>query len=167
MDALDQLRVVSYTEERIPNPYPKGSLPWQIYHKVRNAVVRTCRRHGPTGPMGICPISRWRSAPDILKWESGDPDPVYYVIDDQYNDERYLYAELLGEDAFRPEWLADIATTLTGHPGWGLGVNNIPDHYMLIFSDKLMVNGSRLSSCKHAREVVQAARDLLRRAAQG
>jgi hypothetical protein len=166
MDAIDEMRVVTYTEERIPNPYPKGSLPWQVYHKVRNAIVRTCRCHGPTGPMGICPISRWQRAPNIFKWERGDPDPVYYIIDDQYNDERYLYAELLSPDAFRPAWLTDIATTLEKHAGWGLGVSDLPGHYVLVFSDKLMVTGPRLSSCKTAGQVVEEVQRLYRQAGQ-
>jgi hypothetical protein len=116
--------------------------------------------------MGVCPISRWRRAPNFFKWERGDPDPVYYIIDDQYNDERYLYAELLGKDPFRPEWLADIATTLEDYPAWGIGVNNIPGHYIIIFSSKIMVTGPRLISCKSAREVVKAVQDLLREGVQ-
>lgn len=161
MDAIEKLRVVRFTREHIPNSYPKGRLPWQVYHRVRNAVVRACRCHGPTGPMGICPVSRWRRAPNILKWERGDPEPTYYIIPDQYNDERYVYVELLGQDPFRPEWLADIATTLEAHPGWGIGVNNIPGHYVIIFANKLMVKGPRLSSCRCASEVVEVVQELL------
>ena len=162
MNTINYMKVIPYSEERVPNPYPKGPLPWQIYHKVRNAVVRTCRRHGPTGPMGECRISRWRAAPNIFKWQRGDPDPVYYIIDDQYNDERYLYAELLGQDPFNLTWLADIGKTLEEFPGWGIGVNNIPGHYIIIFYEKLLVNGPRLSTCKKASEVVDTVKELLR-----
>jgi hypothetical protein len=162
MNAIDQLNIISYTKERIPNPYHKRTLPWQVYHKVRNAVVHTCRRHGPTGPMGICPISFWRRAPNILKWEHGDPDPLYYIIDDQYNDERYLYAELLDGDAFSAEWLVDITRTLDGFPDWGICLSGIPGHYLIIFAKKIMVNGPQLSNCKTVREVLRVVQELIK-----
>jgi hypothetical protein len=53
--------------------------------------------------------------PDV--WELGDPDPMYYIIDDQYNHERYLY----GNDPFNPGWLLSTTQALRGHAGWGLG----------------------------------------------
>jgi hypothetical protein len=60
MNRLDELRVVPFTRDRVPNGYPGGDLPWQVYHTVRNAVVQTCRRYGPTGPMGVI-----RVEPDV------------------------------------------------------------------------------------------------------
>jgi hypothetical protein len=163
---LDALRVKPYTRARVP--YPGGDLPWQVYHGVRNALVRTCRRFGPTGPMGVVTISPDVDDPyralmhDLSFWERGDSDPAYFVLDDQLNHERYCYAELYGDDPFHPGWLIAVAETLRGFAGWGLGVKNIPDSYVLIFGDRLLVSG-RLAGCRSAAEVVAAARRLLRR----
>jgi hypothetical protein len=97
-------------------------------------------------------------------WQRGDPDPKYYIIDDQYNGvDRYLYAELHGDDPFNPEWLASVAATLREYPGWGLCINHIPDSYVIIFGKRLMVHGRILSRCKTATEVVEKVRYLLRR----
>jgi len=54
---LDSLKVIPFTRDRVPNEYPGGDLPWQMYHGVRNALVQTCRRYGPTGPMGVVKIA--------------------------------------------------------------------------------------------------------------
>src|SRR3954449_5051814 len=100
MSDLGRLRVAPFAEGRVSNPYPGGELPWRVYHAVRNGVVRACRRHGPTGPMGECAIDPGRAAPDIRSWGRGDKDPDYFILDDQLNHERYLYDELYGRDHF-------------------------------------------------------------------
>lgn len=162
MASLENLEVDQYWAEHVPNPYPKGNLPWQVYHEVRNAVVQTCRRHGPTGPLGIRPINvdNMKSA---MSWERGDPDPVYYVIDDQYNDEMYLYLEPQRSAAFNAEWLADITATLARFPGWGIGLPGLgKKNYLLIFADRLMVHGAGFRGCKTADSVLSAARKLVK-----
>jgi hypothetical protein len=138
-----------------------------MYHGVRNALVQTCRRYGPTGPMGVVKIVPGVESPymmlseDLHFWERGDPDPMYYVLDDQLNHERYCYAELYGNDPFSAGWLQSVTTTLREFDGWALGVSNIPDSYVLIFSERLMVRG-RLAKCKSASEVVEMACRLLK-----
>jgi hypothetical protein len=165
---LDSLKVVTFTEDRIPNEYPGGDLPWQVYHSVRNALVRVCRRYGPTGPMGEVKIVEDVSDPymqlaeDRDFWEQGDADPTYYIIPDQYNHERYCYAELFGDDPFNPGWLLSVSATLQEQKGWGLAIGNIPNSYVLIFGKKLMVKGRKLSGCKSASEVVEVVRRLLK-----
>jgi hypothetical protein len=95
-------------------------------------------------------------------WERGDPDPTYYIIPDQYNHERYCYAELYGDDPFNPGWLLSVTAALREHKGWGLGIGNIPDSYLLIFGKRLMVKGWQLDRCQTASEVVVAVRRLLK-----
>lgn len=168
MKGLESLKVMPFTRDRVPNPYPGGELPWQVYHTVRNAIVQTCRKFGPTGPMGILtivpdvenPLMMLGEDPDF--WERGDPDPRYFILDDQLNYERYCYAELYGEDPFNAGWLLAITATLREFDGWGLGVSNIPNSYLLIFGKRLLVNGG-LAKCQAALEVVETARRLLRR----
>jgi hypothetical protein len=171
MKGLDSLRIVPFTRDHIPNDYPGGKLPWQVYQRVRNALVQTCRKHGPTGPMGVVKIVPDVEDPSMMLaddrdfWERGDPDPAYWIIDDQYNSERYCYAELYGDNPFNSGWLLSITAALREFEGWGLGVKNIPDSYVLIFGDRLMVKG-QLAKCKSAQEVVTSASRLLKRGAK-
>jgi hypothetical protein len=164
---LDSLKVRAFTRDRVPNEYPGGDLPWQMYHGVRNALVQTCRRFGPTGPMGVVTITAdvddpYRASANGDFWERGDPNPAYYIIDDQYNHERYCYAELYGDDPFNAGWLLAITATLSEFDGWGLGINNIQSSYILIFGNRLLVKG-HLAKCRTASEVVTEARRLLKR----
>ena len=136
-----------YSGERVPNPYPAGDLPWQVYHTVRNAVLRCCRGHGRAGPMGECPIADGDDTPD--DWPLGDPDPLdFFVIDDQYNHERYVYLEIVRPEAFTEQWLRDLMRTLSDHRGWGVGIMSWPKAYMLAFGDKLMVTGRVFEQCR-------------------
>ncbi|WP_439627405.1 hypothetical protein [Gemmata sp.] len=168
MSGLDSLSVVPFAAKRIPNEYPGGDLPWQVYHTVRNAIVATCRRCGPTGPMGVVKIVADAVDPYLMLahdpnfWERGDQGPTYYILDDQPNSERYCYAELLGDDSFNACWLLAITATLREFDGWELGVSNIPGSYVLIFGNRLMVRG-RLAKCRTATEVVETAQRLIRR----
>ncbi|MDW8243292.1 MAG: hypothetical protein RMJ88_08780 [Thermogemmata sp.] len=87
---------------------------------------------------------------------------MYFILGDQLNAKQYCYAELYGDDPFSEGWLLSITETLRQFEGWGLGVSNIPDSYVLIFGDRLLVNG-QLAQCQTAHEVVAQARRLLRR----
>lgn len=156
------LTVEHYTVERIDNPYPDGHLAWQVYHGARNAVVRTCRRFGPTGAMGECPLDVDVEDPYGLRtWPLGDDPCVFYVVDDQYNDERYLYVEVHDEQHFTERWLCDLAETLRQFPGWGIGICNLNLAYILVFEDRLMVTGPIFEYCEDLASVVKAARRVL------
>jgi hypothetical protein len=165
---LDSLEVVPFAAKRVPKEYPGGDLPWQVYHTVRNAIVATCRRCGPTGPMGAVKIVADAEDPyqmlarDRDFWERGDQNPANFILDSQLNNERYCYAEILGNDSFRAGWLLAITATLSEFDGWGLGISNIPDSYVLIFCNRLMVSG-RLAKCRTATEVIEMSQRLIRR----
>jgi hypothetical protein len=153
-----EMPVVHYTVERIPNPSP-GGLPWQVYQSVRNAVVRACREFGPTGPMGECPIVVGPDQPYGLRdWPRGDDPCVFYIIDDQYNYERYIYMEVEPTAPVSTEWFARLAAVLRDHPGWGIGINNVRDGYALLFADRIMVTGPAFAGCRDAGAVLQSLR---------
>jgi hypothetical protein len=165
MGTLANFPVLAFTEDHVSNPYPEGELPWQVYQSVRNSIVEVCRRFGTTGPMGLVKIVDDVSDPYVNAiepgfWELGDEDPAYYVIDDQYNSERYCYAELYRQDAFNASWLSAIVDALQRHQGWALGIN-LPNHHVLIFGTGLMVRGPQLRKCKSAAEVIESVRRLL------
>jgi len=161
MTKLRDLAVEYYTVDHVPNDHPDGKLPWRLYQTVRNAIVRTCRRHGPTGPLGEIPLDK--QSLNILKdWQRGDENPVYWVVDDQYNDERYLYMEIEDPLALSPKWLEDITAMLRRFPGWGIGVVNLTKGYLLIFADRLLVKGQPFKRCRAAMDVIEAARMQIR-----
>jgi hypothetical protein len=158
MDSHLDLQIIHYDEDRIPNPLP-GGVSWRLYHTVRNAVVRACRTHGPTGPRGCLPTGApdWDKAE--AKWGKGDRDPVFWVVDDQYNEkEAYLYLEILRPRSFSKEWLADVVQALRQFPGWGIGVSNIRGGYVLIFRDRIMVQGHVFRDCQTPGSVLACAR---------
>lgn len=144
-----------YRTERIPNPYPAGDLPWTVYYTVRNAVVRCCREFGKVGPLGECPVTGDHE-PRIDEWLPGDADPIdFFVIDDQYNHEQYVYVEIVEAPAFEGEWLRRLMQTLTEFPGWGAGILAFKSAYILVFADKIMVTGSIFENCRDFDGVVR------------
>lgn len=154
MTRLSDLAVERFRTKRVPNPYA-GQMNWLLYQKARNAIVRTCRRHGPVGPLGMLPLRRRSTIDD---WERGDVNPVYWIMDDQFNDEAYLYMEFVDPRGCTNTWLEDVATTLSKLAGWGIGVNGLRDGYLLIFADRLLVKGQQFRGCRNAERVVESIR---------
>jgi hypothetical protein len=89
------IAVEHYDSRHVSNPDPRGKISDLSFHKVCNAIVNACQKHGPTGPMGLFPIGSGLDFFKALdKWaSSGSPNPTHFVADDQYNDERYRYIE--------------------------------------------------------------------------
>jgi hypothetical protein len=153
--------IEQYTAERVPNPHSRGKLPWQLYHSARNAVVRCCRRFGKVGPMGECPITDEKEIP-FDRWPLGDPEPLdFLVIDDQYNDDRYVYLEIVRPAPFTERWLRGLMQMLKRYPGWGVGVMGWSKAYMVVFADRLMVTGRAFESCGDLKSVIRLGRGQL------
>jgi hypothetical protein len=165
MTRISKLIVKRYRAERIANPCPSGDVSFNLFHTVRNAVVRACQRHGTVGPLGVFrfwrrdrPLKDWRAQFRAV-WEDGADDPDFWVIDDQYNSlELYQYMELSNPLACTVKWLESLTAALRRFPGWGVGVACSPNGYVLVFSDRVMINGLMFRKCKSARDVVDAIR---------
>ena len=156
------VRIEHYTDDRIADP--EGNVPLRTFHKVRNAVVRACKSHGPTGPMGLFPFGKVPGdASDVFTaWgKTADSDPVYFVLDDQLNHERYQYVECLNPDHFTEAWIRDLMAALVGFRGWGIGIKNIPGGYILVFADRLMVTGHCFEGVNDLSSLIESARDAL------
>jgi hypothetical protein len=155
------VRIEHYTKVRIADP--DGSASPSDFHAARNAVVRACRLHGPTGPFGVLPLEKlqdsdeWRSL-----WERGDPDAVYFVVDDQYNCERYQYIECTDPQYFTAEWILDLMAALREIPGWGIGIGSIPGGYALVFADRIMVIGRCFKDAHDLPTLVTSAQEAVR-----
>jgi hypothetical protein len=155
------ITIEHYTAERLPNPFRGGNLPWQTYQSARNRIVQACRRFGGVGPMGECPI-RDSEAPSLDDWPLGDPDPVdFYVVDDQFNDECYIYIEVERASAFTATWVHAMMNALTELPDWRIGVGVFRDGYMIVAANKLAVTGSTFVECNTVESVVAAAKRAL------
>lgn len=151
-----------YRRERIPNPYPPGDLPWQIYHIVRNDILRVCRQFGTVGPMAECPLTGGLETPDDWPAEPGDRSD-YYIVDDQYNHERYLYMYVHGERFFTVKWLGAVMKALARHTGWGIGILSFSDGYMLVYADRLLVTGKGFRGCRDFASVMRSGKQQSKR----
>jgi hypothetical protein len=99
----------------------------------------------------------------MRKMEPGDADPLYWVIDDQYNHEMYQYVEFPKGVGCTADWLSDVTAMLKDHAGWGIGVGGISDGYLLIFADRLMVQGEPFRDCADAASVLRMIQRSLRK----
>jgi hypothetical protein len=172
--------------ELIPNPYPQGALPKAAFHDVRNALVRACRQHGPTGPAGEFRVRKrflhslinrlfgWSKnasySAESWIWQFGDRGPGYQIVDEQFSDDMYQHIELETPAAATVEWLREMTAVLAHHPGWAVWVNSITqmsldcEHqgYAGVFPDRLVVIGPAFQACKDAADVVAALQTQIR-----
>ncbi len=150
------LAIEYFSGDRVRNS-GDALISFERYQAVRNAIVRVCRRHAPTGPVGEYGVGDSGS-----EWEVGDEGYVYCVIDDQYNDEdKYLIIEVYSPKYLSEQWLADIVKALASTDGWGVVLRNLSDGLVLVFANKLMVAGEVFRSCDSVAMVLDAAREQL------
>lgn len=146
------LRVVYYTEKRIDNyPPPEELVEIQSgicandvnWHALRKDLLLVLEKHGLTGP--------------------DDPTDKcdFYLLDDQRNEERYHYVEVHEPLVLTLNWLNDTTDVLRNYSGWGWGVMNFRESYMLIFTDRLLVTGLPFRHCKNTVSVLEAASKLI------
>jgi hypothetical protein len=113
------------------------------WYSLREDLLNALEKHGLTGPD-----------------DPADP-PHCYLVDDQYNQERYHYLEVYQPAMLSLNWLKDVTAALQGFSGWGMGVKNLRQAYLLIFGDRLLVNGSAFRRCKDAAAVLEAVKKLI------
>jgi hypothetical protein len=100
--------------------------------------------------------------PDLVKaWQAGDKDSVFFVLDDQWNNERYIYVEITKFEYFTEGFLEDLARSLVRFPGWGIGINGLRQGYslkgyILVFADRLMVTGRVFKNCFDLASIIAA-----------
>jgi hypothetical protein len=168
MSDIKELKVEAFTAKRVRNEHPGGRMTWQIFHTVRNAIVRTCRKFGSTGPMGEIKLDlqvtdlNVHLVDDPHFWLPGDDDAQYRIAEDAIGNERFVRVTLHGDNPLTVQWLAAIVAVLHDHRGWAVEIGNIPDSSLLIFSKRILVRGRQLGRCKTAAEVVEVASRLLK-----
>jgi hypothetical protein len=147
-----RLPVVYYTADHIENPptkeeaepngdgFSENDANWG---GLRLLLLDCLEKHGLTAP--------------------DDPadDPHFYLVDDRYNEERYHYLEVYRPSVMTLHWLKDLTSVLRLYPGWGVGVKNLRESYLLIFETRLMVSGRALQHCKDVASVLGEARQLV------
>lgn len=117
---------------------------WDVYVDIGNV----CRKYGPVGP-------------DDQEAGYDYDDFVFWIVEDQYNDERYHYVEVCRPEGMTEGWLLDLATLLRRKwPDWGLGIS-IPLGYVMVFADRLMVTGRTFRRCTDVPQLVAHARQAM------
>lgn len=141
MAAPNDVPIVVYDAERIPDDRPgAGETSGEVFYAVREEIIEVCARHGPT----------W-DQPGV---DSSNCD--YWVVDDQYNDERYQYLEVKSR-AFTKAWLLDLMAKLVSLPHWGVGIT-VPKGYVIVFADRVMVAaGPTFDGVRNLNDVIQRA----------
>jgi hypothetical protein len=96
-------------------PPPRlGAVSEADFNRVRNLVVRVCSRHGTVGPSG--------KVPAVPSETVSAEDPDFYVVDDQYGDDRRILVEPR-PSAMSAEWIGDLAGALRDLPNWDVLVS--------------------------------------------
>ncbi len=102
-----------------------------------------------------CPITEGLDDPyGMAGWMRGDKNPDYYVVDEQANNERYLYIEVR-RNGITDAWLSDVLKLLLRLPCWGIGVTDIKDGYLLLFPFIILVSGPCFNGCDDLRSVLR------------
>jgi hypothetical protein len=86
--------VVHFEGKRVPDDRPGKKATSRTFQVVRDEVVASCNRHGKVNALG---------------------EAEFWVIDDQYNEERYQYLEVTKASAMSKKWLLDLMATLKKH----------------------------------------------------
>ena len=152
--ALEGIRVVHFADERITDPLGvREELTWQVYHAARNHLLEICEKHGTAGPMGKRPVDVDKETSDD-RWHISAKAPDFYIIDDQYNSERYLYLEICSPEKATASWLNDVVQFNRKFPAWGICVTNVKLGYMIILPPVLLVMGPAFASAKTGEDCV-------------
>ena len=73
----------------------------------------------------------------------------------------YIYMEVEPAAPVSAEWLAGLVAVLRDHSGWGIGITNVREGYMLLFADRIMVTGPAFDGCRDAGAVLESLRSRL------
>ena len=130
---------------------------WQDFYTTRNLVLQVCRKFGSVGPMGECIITEEGDEPSD-PWPVEDENPQFFVVEKWDHDgQRFIRVET-DPPFITIHFLVDMIAMLSTLPDhWGVGVA-IGDGYLMIFADKIMIEGPRLESCSDVRSLLDVCR---------
>ncbi len=154
------LRIVHYSDKRVADPRGATALSYQDFHRARNAVLATCRLFGTVGAMAEYPLdaSLTEIASDAAWAVTPHSKPDFFVVDDQLNNDRYIYIEISPQVHVSSEWLCAMATCLLALDGWGIAITNVTNGYVIVLAQVLLLHGPVFDGCKDLEEVAYALR---------
>lgn len=126
-------------------PRQLGPVSQGQFNNARDLVVGVCARHGTVGPSGA-------SSAGVLVLTS---DPDFYVVDDQYGDDRRIFVEPR-PSAISAEWLRDLASLSRDSPDWDVLAAPGEGISLLIRDGRITVSGW----VSQARDLSGVVRDL-------
>lgn len=105
--------------------------------------------------MGFFPFDTADEDSCLLEWmRTADPNPVYYVIADQYNAERCQRVEC-DTNHFTEKWILDVMTMLLDLPGWRVVVSGLPMGNVFLFAEKITTVGDRFKGVEDLESLVK------------
>ncbi len=137
--------IIQFTDGHIYNPNPGGEVTLDEFFDMRADLVEVCQQFGPTGYEDLDLINR--TGPKLKFW----------VVEDMSNDEElYQYVQVYDPQVFSEVWLRAVIALLHKHAGWGVGISNLDQAYLLVFGDRLLVKGEAFAGCHDVTTVAQA-----------
>ncbi len=103
-----RLEIVAVSGRNAP-AVDDGTLSRPEFDRVRNKLVVACARYGTVGPSGQLPVE----GHEVVS--VGNPD--FYIVEDQYNDDRRLIVEPLPEKV-SARWLEAVSEAMEPASGW-------------------------------------------------
>jgi hypothetical protein len=139
------LSVTHFDDDFLPNPSPPG-MEYNEFVSIYRDMKATCERFGPATGGGS---------------ERVEGAKFYVLWDEKGLDHRYAYVEVLDPAVFTAEWVEAVAEVCSRHKGWGVGIDNLKDGYVLVFADRVMVKGLPFADCRTVTDVATAGRGQL------
>lgn len=70
---------------------------------------------------------------------------MYWLVEDQYNDDLYQLIEVCDPAGCTEEWLNSMSQCIREHEGWGVAIGHIDGGSIFVFADRLIIylNGER------------------------
>jgi hypothetical protein len=96
------------------------------------------------------------------QWKStGVKKPDFFVVDDQLNNERYIYVEVNSTALFSTEWINAVMRCLEQMKGWGIGITNLSNGYLILLHGIILVRGAIFDKVTTADSLIAAVRNNL------
>jgi hypothetical protein len=144
-------RVVHFVGVIVDPDAHEQTLSFEQYHHARNFLVDACRQHGTVGSLG-------KYAPDQfpkLRFEAGDRNPDFYVIDDQLNYSRNLLVALRSPDCVSIDWFESLDQALWKLPGWSVELLNLKNSCIVAMAGIVMICGHAFTDCQIISECIE------------
>jgi len=155
------MKLVKFSSKDCDGDQSNPTVTWQQYYNLRNCILSALRKFGKVGPMGECEITDAVKGPPMGTWHVESSNPDYFVIDDWYNNWAFYAKIEINGGKFDSEVVDSLILILKKMPPkWALGISFPQNGYILLYADRIMVDGPIFSHCKDYQDVLKSCSGL-------